>query len=251
MPISDVMFQGDLPRRVAELERRLTEVTSGRRLEDASVGARGIRLHNGGGITVDDGGRVVLRNAIGVDLAYFGPIGGGSQGNPGWRLNYDNSDPAISLQGPPGRQFAAVRDIAGNIAFSTDSETRTGLARPYIPLRLVPSFDAQQVGTSMWPSTDATAATKLMQGINPLFHPKITIGVAMAGAGGIGHWRLDIAGETVLTDQTTAGIRTVNVPGWGDEIKPGDAIGIDLYGWITNGPGRVYLQCDRLYGQQS
>lgn len=44
MPISDAMFQGDMQRRLAKLERRVEELTSGRRLEDASVGARGIRL---------------------------------------------------------------------------------------------------------------------------------------------------------------------------------------------------------------
>lgn len=38
------MFSGDLVRRIETLERRLQELQSGRRLEDAAVGARGLRL---------------------------------------------------------------------------------------------------------------------------------------------------------------------------------------------------------------
>jgi hypothetical protein len=65
VPISDMMFDGDLVRRIEKLERRLTEVTSGRRLEDAAVGARGIRMV-GSSLTVVDPtiGQVVVRLGI-------------------------------------------------------------------------------------------------------------------------------------------------------------------------------------------
>jgi len=52
------MFTGDLPRRVAELERQLRNLTSGRRLEDAAIGARGVRLFGGGSLTLEDGGNI-------------------------------------------------------------------------------------------------------------------------------------------------------------------------------------------------
>ncbi|MGH8880058.1 MAG: hypothetical protein ACRD0P_22355 [Stackebrandtia sp.] len=68
MPLSDAMFSGDLVRRIESLERQLREITSGRRLEDASVGARGIRMV-GSSLTVVDPviGQTVVR--LGIDPA--------------------------------------------------------------------------------------------------------------------------------------------------------------------------------------
>lgn len=248
MPISDIMNSGDLVRRVEELERRLREISSGRRLEDASIGARGLRLYGGGGLTIADGGTLRLRSAIGVSLAKFGP---GSTGNPEWRLNYDDGGAALNLQGDAGTQHVTVWDLAGNIVFSTDALSRTGVARPYIPMRLVPSWDAQFEGTNPWPSTDAESPTRLLQGINPMWHPKVSIGVLTGSTGPAAHWSVEINGVTVIDDISGSDSLTVDVPGWGDDITPGDAVGIDVYGWLDTGPGRVWFQCDRLYGRQS
>lgn len=249
MPISDIMHSGDLKRRVDALEKRLREITSGRRLEDASVGARGIQIIGGGNLTVD-GGTVRLVSNLGVELARFGPSR--VNGNPEWRFAYDGGGSAINLQGDSGRQLVAIRDRSGNIVMSTDAESGAGIARPWLNLRLVPTPEAQQDGTSFVPSTDAGSALKLWQGINPIFHPKITIGIGMAGAGGgTGHWSMEINGETVIADRTSSGVQTVNVPGWGDDIDPGDVISIDVFGWVDPGPGRVYIQCDRIYAEQS
>lgn len=243
-------FSGDDHRRLVALEQLVRELMSGRRLEDASIGARGIRLLDGGSLTVE-GGKVVLRSPDGVDIAYFGDVVAGDATSRGWIFRFDTGRSAFSLQGSPGDQFWSLRDEAGNIVLSNDGASSTGLARPYLQMWLTPSFAAQQDGTSFWPSTDSGTAVKLMQGINPIWQPRLTIGVAMAGAGGTGHWRLDINGTTVLADETTAGSRTVAIPGWGDTVNPGSAVGIDVYGWVTTGPGRVFLQVDRLHGNQS
>lgn len=61
--------QGDLMRRLRELEKLVRELTSGRRMEHATIGAGGIRvrgtggvtLQQGGGLTVEDGGDIVIR----------------------------------------------------------------------------------------------------------------------------------------------------------------------------------------------
>jgi hypothetical protein len=60
MGLSDAMFTGDLPRRLAEVERQLRNLTSGRRLEDASVGARGVRIFDGGSLKVEGGGDITV-----------------------------------------------------------------------------------------------------------------------------------------------------------------------------------------------
>jgi hypothetical protein len=61
--------RGDVMRRLNELEKQVREFTSGRRMENATIGAGGIRvkgsggvtLQQGGGLTVEDGGDIVIR----------------------------------------------------------------------------------------------------------------------------------------------------------------------------------------------
>jgi|GEM_PF-5429829 len=250
MPVSDAMHQGDLVRRIEKLERLVRELSSARGLESSSIGEGGLRLIEGGALTVD-GGNIIVRNPSGVNVARFGDIQVGQDITRGWIFRFDTGNLAFALGGRTGGQYWALYDSQGRQIVANDAQSRHGLSRPYIPLRLVPAFSAQQEGASMWPSTDASTPTKLLQGVNSLWHPKISIGVAITGSGsGTGHWRLDINGRTVIADETTGGVRTVSIPDWGDDIKPGDAVGIDVYGWVTGG-GRVYLQCDRIYGRQS
>jgi hypothetical protein len=56
------MFLGDLQRRVAKLESLVTMLTSGRRMESASIGAGGTRYHSGGSATFEGGGGVYIRD---------------------------------------------------------------------------------------------------------------------------------------------------------------------------------------------
>lgn len=60
MGISDPMFSGDVNQRITALERQLRNLTSGRRLEDASIGARGVRIFGGGTLTVEGGGDIIV-----------------------------------------------------------------------------------------------------------------------------------------------------------------------------------------------
>ncbi|MGH3878074.1 MAG: hypothetical protein ACRDSK_13675 [Actinophytocola sp.] len=53
---------GDVMRRLQELERAFREMAASRRLENASIGAGGVRLHSGGSLTVDPGGTVKVGN---------------------------------------------------------------------------------------------------------------------------------------------------------------------------------------------
>lgn len=254
----------DIMRILRELRHAVDQLETARRLEKATIGSGGLRITNEGSLTIEDGGDVILIDGgkllvkggqfelvtdQGIRLAYFGPLNGDSAGNPGWRLNYDSGESALQLQGAVGEQFVAIRDLAEQTVVSTDALSGRGLGAPFIPFRLVPSSGAQQDGTSFWPSATSSTAVKLMQGINPIFHPRISIGVLISSVTGVGHWRLDVNGVTVIADETVSGVHTVTIPGWATHI-PGTPLGIDLYGWITGG-GRVSIQCDRIYGQQS
>ena len=248
--ITHVMNAGNIAHRIAALESKQQEESGGSRSEHTSVGADGIRILNGGTLTIE-GGQLVLKNDTGVDLVFIGNVSDVNGTSRGWIFHFDNGRACFALEGAPGRQYFTLRDPQADIVVSSDGVSGHGLARPYLPMRLVPTFDAQQDGTSLWPSTAAGSATKLWQGTNPLFHPKLSIGVTMAGAGGTGHWRLDIDGSTVLSDETSGGNHDLVVPGWGNDIKPGDDVIVEIYGWVTSGPGRTYIQCDRLYGRES
>lgn len=50
--------KGDLIRRVTELEQQVKQLLTARRLEAASIGRGGLRLHSGGSLLVDDGGDI-------------------------------------------------------------------------------------------------------------------------------------------------------------------------------------------------
>lgn len=68
--VSDPMFNGDIVRRVKELEAKVRELSAGRRLEAATVGA--------GGITVK-GGNIRIMDADGTTLlAQIGKLPGGA-----------------------------------------------------------------------------------------------------------------------------------------------------------------------------
>ncbi|MEU6858820.1 hypothetical protein AB0B28_08105 [Glycomyces sp. NPDC046736] len=251
MPASEFAFDGQLARRVQQLEQKLRELLSGRRLEDASIGARGLRVI-GGAITID-GGELKLVSKDGVTVAYWGDVAFGTQSR-GWRFAFDTGSSAFLLGGDTGRQTWALYDNAGNYVMTNDGETGHGLGRPYLNYRLVPSFEAQSFGEgngSLWPSTANTTATKVMQGINPVWHPRVSIGVSTTTiGGGSATWRLDIGGVTAAT--SAGGLtQVVPVPGWGSAITPGSSQGFDLYLHCSGGATRARIQCDRLFGLQS
>lgn len=49
---------GDLMRRLAELERAVTQLRNARVLENAAIGAGGLRVHSGGSVRIQDGGNL-------------------------------------------------------------------------------------------------------------------------------------------------------------------------------------------------
>jgi len=246
---SDIMNSGDVWAAINEIRRTLMDLTSGRRLEDASIGARGLRLLDGGSLTIN-GGAIRMTDETGsVGLLFFGP---GTDGHRIWAFSFDDGEFAFGLQGSVGRSYWAGYDRQGNLLMANDGQTGVGLARPYLNYRLVPSSEAQITGTSFVPSHTSTSFVTLWQGINPVFHPRVTIGIVPnTSGGGTAHWRLLVNGADVTGDQTGTQIKTVSIPGWGDTVKPGNALSFEVQGYIAGGGTRVVLQVDRFHANQS
>lgn len=249
MGISDGMFTGDVQRAIEDIRKQLQNLTSGRRLEDASIGARGIRLLDGGTLTIS-GGAIRMNDATGsVGLLYFGPD---SAGVPRWLFSFDDGELAGGLFGSPGANYWKWLDRAGNEIFSSDGLTGVGLSRPWLPLRLVPSSEAQISGTSFYPSHTSGSFTRLWTGFNPIFHPKVEIGVAVATiGGGTARWRLVINGTDATGEVTGGGTRTVSIPGWGDTVHPANTVEFSLEARIADGGTRVLANVDKFFSRQS
>lgn len=249
MGISDAMFNGDLPRRVAELERQLRNLTSGRRLEDASVGARGIIVRDGGSITID-GGSFQMIDENGVAVIFFGNVTGGAGISRGWAFRFDSGHSAFELQGSPGDQFWNLRDESGHIIVASDGVADAGLARPYLNIPMVPS-QGTSIGTGgpFWPEFVNSSFQEVMYRITTLWHPRIRIGVNTSTTSGDVQWELRIDGVTAGSG-TNDGSGTFEIPGWGDDILPGHQRSVQL--WARNTLGTASrLIVDTCYGLQS
>lgn len=183
-------------------------------------------------------------------LAFFGKE---IDGDPTWILNYGDPEENAAIR-VTNNDFLAIYDRSQHEVFSTDGETHTGIARPWIPYRLVPGFNAESGGAGVvahWPSTTNAAYTQMLTGLNPLWHPRISVGVATTTiGGGSAGWQFRING-TVVHTSSSPGSATVDVPGWGTSISPGDVINLEVFGRIEGAATRAWFQCDRLYGRQS
>jgi hypothetical protein len=247
MGTADGMFTGDLQRRLAEVERQLRNLTSGRRLEDASIGARGIRLLDGGELTVF-GGAIRMTDATGsVGLLYFGP---NSAGQPSWFFSFDDGELAGGLFGSPGSTYWSWGDRQGNGILSSDGLTGVGLAEPSLNIYMVPSAGTS-VGTGgpFWPEFVNSSFQEVMHSITKLWHPRISIGVDTSTASGTVEWQLRIDGVTAGSGVDNES-HDFEIPGWGDTVKPGAQRSVQL--WARNTLGTASrLIVDRCYGTKS
>lgn len=260
----------DVNSEIRELKRQVQELTKRVGLSSAVISR--------GGLTITDGGKLTVRYPSGTAALMMGDVvdvdGGGSQGfglliqgdDPSYDIFRAREHPTVGRQvviGETGNNVAStlvytdelsIRDGGGHQLIATDTASGAGLARPYLNYRIVPSFSAESSGTgvrSLWPSTTSGSAAKVMQGINTVWHPRVSVGILTStDGGGNVAWRLEVNGSTAASG-TGGGSQTVSIPGWGSAVNPGSAVGFDLYANTTGGATRAYIQCDRLYGTQS
>lgn len=247
MGIADGMFAGDFNRWKADIERQLRDLTSGRRLEDASIGARGLRLLKGGTLTIF-GGAIRMTDETGsVGLLYFGP---NSAGQPAWFFSFDDGELAGGLYGAAGSTYWNWLDRQGHSLVASDGQTGIGLAKPYLNIPMVPSAGTSVVaGGPFWPAFTNTSYQEVFHCITSLWHPRIAIGVDVNAPSGTVEWQLRVDGVTAGSGSGNTA-NEFAVPGWGDTTLPGDQRSVQL--WCRNTAGvqsRVIV--DRCYGTQS
>jgi hypothetical protein len=178
---------------IAQLRRELEELQR-RTLYSAAIGAGGLRIHNGGSITME--------SAAGVQVLYVGPDSNGVQT---FELRRDNGSLVMGLYTNGAQQYWALYDRAGTAWVADDSVTGVGLARPWLPVVLYKLYDSGVTAPYAYgnlPASQITTETILWSGRIPsVTHPRIEIDGVWGQASGANNttFRLKVQGVTVGT----------------------------------------------------
>ena len=233
-----------LVRRVVDLERQVRELQAGRRLEAATIGA--------GGLTVKDGGQVLVQDTDGKRLIWLGkvPFAGGvtKPGLAAFRRTVDGGGVAMSLYDG----ILGVWDRKANLVLSTDETSGQGMATPYLPTaHFGISFNAELFGQI--PGTTSSSFVGILETRTPATHPRLKLQGYVGGdtGGTTAEGRFTVNGTTVLTGSDGFVNGIVDVPGWGDTVSYLEELDIRLEVRRTAGTGRAVGQVYACYGRQS
>ncbi|MFF1483152.1 hypothetical protein ACIGZH_01585 [Streptomyces sp. NPDC058319] len=223
----------DIGRRLAALEREVRELRAARRLENASIGAGGLRI---------DGGRFAMDTPAGARMVDIGPIadpvfdhGDGSQQQAIWLRRDDGSLFFACYAYPPAgngeTQAWAYYDRSGNAVLAEDTASGAGLARPWLPLNPPVSSDA-----STWPRGTSGAFATIASCWNTKWQPKLRVyGVTAAVGTATGEVRLTVDGTP-----------------WGPTVAAGGVIDFtSTVDAATGGLFQLEVQARRLTGTGS
>lgn len=186
---------GTLARQVASLRREMSELRAARRLENATVGA--------GGLGVAQGGRFYMRTPGGVRNLDLGAIGdsrfNNADGTPQQAQFFRRQDGSLALSifasaGSGATQFWSLWDKAGNIIASDDAASGQGLGRPYLPVVMTPAYEA---GWDYWPRTTNAAMQELWGGQIYVQHPRLAVVIRASS---------DVSGTTGQVQLTVGGV---------------------------------------------
>lgn len=229
-----------LTRRIVDLERQVRELQAGRRLEAATIGA--------GGLTVKDGGQIVLLDETGHVLIELGKVFFGTLPKPGLVAFRAGGGPAaLSMyDGVP-----AFWDRSGHIVMSTDEATGQGIATPWmVKGNFGMSFNAETA--PLWPGTVSGSFTGVLETLTPATHPRLRVRAYVAGdtGGTTAEGQVTVNGTAIVTGSGFIQ-GTFPVPGWADTVNFHDEMDIRLEVRRTAGTGRAVGQMYACYGVQS
>lgn len=234
----------DVNSKLREHDRLIAELTKRVGLSSAVISRGGLRIINNGELVMVDENETVIFKV--------GQVNFGAGTSYGMRLNFDNGNPAFLLGGSPGDQAWALYDENLSYVVTNDAASGFGLARPYLNYRLVPTTSAESATPyPMWPSTTSGSPIGLLEGDNPICHPRMTYRiVTLTAGGGNVNWAIKFGADTAASGTgTSSGI--VNTPGWGTTILPYDQRNITVEASVTGGATRAFIQVTRCYGIQS
>lgn len=235
----------DVNSEIRELKRQVAELTKRVGLSSAVISRGGLRIINEGEFTV--------LNEDDIEAFKVGQVEFGQGSSFGMRVNYEDGTRGIVFGGTPGQQVFALCDETGDYLVTNDSASGRGLARPYLNYRLVPTSSADSsTPWPMWPSTTSGSAVGLLEGVNPIWHPKFSFRiVCLTSGGGNVDWSLKFNGVTATSGTGSIGSGTFSTPGWGSTILPGAGVNLTVEANVTGGATRAFIQVTRLYGTQS
>lgn len=254
MPTAGEQLPGgtsELARRLAALEREVKELRAARRAEQTTIGAGGLRVVDGGKVTVD--------TARGVRMASFGAIEDGrfnhTDGTPqqAIRLRREDGTPTFSCYADIGQDNQAwwLTDREGNRLFA-DDYSGSGLARPYMPVAMMPSYDA---GWDYWPRNSTTTMKMLWRaGIYKQQQRVVVIAdAAMDTSGATGYVELRVSGVaqgSPVSVDFTGGFYTLG-PFDLSKFAHMSQISIEVYGRRNAGTGSIRASIWSAYTLQS
>lgn len=182
----------DLSRRVRALERELNELRAGRRGGATSIGE--------GGLSIVDGGRLLMQTPDGqrmVDIGAMASKYNHLDGSPqqGILLRREDGTLLFACFADPDSvngetQAWTFYDRSGTAIFAEDTNSGSGIARPWLAL-----FPPNANDTATWPKTTATAFTSIATSYNRRWQPRMRVFVHTAVIGtATGEVRLSIEG---------------------------------------------------------
>jgi hypothetical protein len=178
------------------------------------------------------------------DQVYFGRD---DDDEPFTVLYYGDEDSTRALE-IFNRDTIRLRDPSGNIIVANDAATDVGLARPYLYYHMAPTFNAELVGTVLVPATTSATYVAIYEGRPHVWHPKVSYDIAVS-ATGVTDWRLLVNGTVVFTGSPSAS-GDIEIPGWGSDILPGQAVIFTLEARNT-GAGFSRIAIRRFEGRQT
>ncbi|XQE88141.1 hypothetical protein ACN24M_24710 [Streptomyces microflavus] len=238
----------DLARRVQALEREVRELRAAKRLQNASVGAGGLRIVDGGRLSMDtpDGRRMVDIGAVeNPDYDH----GDGSPQQAMWFRREDGSTFFACFSYPAGgggeEQAWTFYDRSGNNILAEDTSSGVGLARPYLPLNAPVALDS-----TTWPRGFAATFSTISVAWNTLWQPKMRLYALTSTVGtATGEVQVLVEGNP-WGPVVTAGAafdHTDVIP----DVQLGRQFQIEVQARRLTGTGSIAAQVFMIYGRQT
>lgn len=241
-----------MARRLAAVERELAELRAARRLEQATVGAGGLRIVNGGRLAMDTAGGVRTVDIGAISDGRFNHADGTAQ--QGIFVRREDGTLALSCYSGIGdtNQAWNFYDRDGRSVFSEDTSSGSGLARPYLPVQMFPAIDG---GWDYFPRNGTTTMTELWSGMIYKQQPRIVV-VAVAamdtvGATGYIELRINGAAQGSPTAIDAGGAYATLGPFNLNQFAHMQQISISLYGRRNTGTGSLRASVYSAYTIQS
>lgn len=138
--VSDSAFSsGNIMRRLKQLERKIHQLSTARRLESATIGEGGLEVEGSGRITISEGGSILVFDSAGNELFYVGGFQDRGYGLSIWRPDGSKALDVIGDTENDPRTFT-IYDRQENEIFSED-ETGRGISSPWISYPIQDSVD--------------------------------------------------------------------------------------------------------------